>query len=518
MAKIKSYLLKERIVMNELSLAGRRRSGKTVLNLICSLLEHGVSACLALVITPLLVRKLGIELYGLYPIVLEISALLGIAFGIVNSTSGRYIAIEEEQGNTDNASKYFSSVFIANVIIGAVMLLPMVAVVRSADVFLEIPADSLTDARTFMCLVFASVLVDALASAFGSVYYVTNRLDIRSGQQLAAAVTKALVLGLFFGVFEASLTSVGAAIFASAAVSAVIQIFVFGKLASGIKLSFSCFSLGMTKRLAASGFWYSVNRLASVMMCGGLLVLTNAFFLPSVSGQYSLAFVAVNALGGVIMVLAAVFVPVSAKHFARGEQNRLRDSLARDQKIVGFFAAVAVSVFISFCDEFYRLWLGDEPDRLLLSLSVMLVTPVLSLACATPIINVGMVINRTRKLSLFFLCGGLLSLAAALGVIFYTDVGIYGVALTSCLSQVIWYSVAVPFFAARVLRCSPKIFLKPVLRTFFAAAAALAFCLALGAVCQIKMWVELFIVAGAAAVISAVIAFFCVFKSFRIRM
>ena len=504
--------------MNEISVSGKRRSERTVLNLLCGIAEHGISACLALLLTPFLIKRLGIELYGLYPIVLELSAFFGIAFGIVNSTSGRYIAIEEEQGNTDNASKYFSSAFFSNLIIGAVIMLPMFVVVAFAHRFLEIPSDSLRDVRVFMCLVFGSVLVDAAASAFGSVYYVTNRLDIRSGQQLTAVAVKALLLALLLAFSDASLTSVGIAILASVAVSAVIQICVFGRSVREIKLSFSHFSLRMTKRLAASGLWYSINRVASVMMYGGLLVLTNAFFLPDVSGIYSLAFVAVNALSGVIMVLAAVFVPVSAKCFARGEQKRLRDSLARDQKIVGYFSAVAVAVFISFCDEFYSLWLGEEPDRLLLTLSAVLIIPVLSLACATPIINVGMVVNRTKKLALLFLCGGLLTLAAAFAVIFYTDVGALGVAAVSCLSQMIWYSLAVPFFAAKVLKCSPKHFFVPVLRTFFAALISLVFCLAFNSVCEIKMWIELVIVAGGAAVVSAVISFFGVFKSFKIRI
>lgn len=504
--------------MNEISVSCKRRSGRTVLNLICSIAEHGVSACLALLITPFLIKRLGIELYGLYPIVLEISAFFGIAFGVVNSTSCRYVAIEEERGNADNASGYFSAAFFSNVLIGVIMLLPMLAAVVAAPRFLSVPDESLGDVRGFMCLVFASVLIDALASAFGSVYYVTNRLDVRSGQQLTAAVAKALVLALSLTFFSASLTGVGVAILASAAVSALIQILVFYRMTSGIRLSLSGFSLRLARRLASSGLWYSLNRVAAVMMCGGLLVLANIFFLPSASGLYSVAFVAVNALSGVIMVLAAVFVPVSAKCFARGEQKRLRDSLARDQRVVGYFAAVAVAVFISFCDEFYRLWLGEEPSGLLLSLSAVLIAPLLSLACATPIINVGMVINRTKKLALLFLCGGLLTVAAALAVIFYTNVGIIGVALTSCAAQTAWYSLAVPLFAARVLKCSPKHFFAPVLRTYLAAAMALAFCLALGSVCHARMWTELVVVAGAAAVVSAVIAFFAVFKSFKIRI
>lgn len=504
--------------MNEITAPAVSSSRRMAFNLVCSIAEHLISGGVALFLTPFLIDRLGIELYGLYPIVLELAAVFGIVFGVVNSTSGRYVAVEEERGNSQNASKYFSVTFFSNVIIGLILLLPMMLLVGFSNEFLEIPTGAVSELKVFMILTFAAVIVDALASTFGSVYYVTNRLDLRAGQQLASVAVKAVSLVLLLFFFEPSIISVGIAILASSAAGSAIQIIASRKLTPSLTLSFSSFSISSARRLISSGLWYSFNRVASVMMCGALLIMANSFFDPYASGLYSLSFVFVNALGGVIMTLAAVFVPVSAKCFARGERNRLRDSLARDEKLVGFFASVAVAVAIAFCADFFRLWVGEESGKLLVTLSVVLLVPILSLACATPIINVGMVMNRTRRLSLLFLCGGLLTLAAALAVSFFTNIGIVGLALVSCLAQVVWYSVAVPCFASKVFSCPKKTFLFPVLRTYFATVLALAVCLSLRAVCQINTWIELIIVGGAAAVVSAVVAFLGVFKSFKIKL
>ena len=501
--------------MNEITAPVVRSSRRMAVNLACSIAEHLISGGVALLLTPFLIDSLGIELYGLYPIVLELAAVFGIAFGVVNSTSARYVAVEEERGNSQNASKYFSATFFSNVIIGLILLLPMMLLVGFSNRFLEIPSGAVSDLKVFMILSFAAVVIDAIASAFGSVYYVTNRLDLRAGQQLVSVAVKAVSLVLLFLLFEPSIISVGIAILASSAAGSAIQIIASRKFTPWLTLSFSSFSISSARRLISSGLWYSFNRVASVMMCGALLVMANSFFDPYASGLYSLSFVFVNALSGVIMTLAAVFVPVSAKCFARGERNRLRDSLARDEKLVGYFASVAVAVAIAFCPDFFKLWIGEEAGRLLVTLSVILLLPILSLACATPIINVGMVMNRTRRLSLLFLCGGLLTLAAALAVTFFSDVGIVGLALVSCLSQLVWYSIGVPCFASKVLSCPKKTFLLPVLRTYFAAALALAVCLSLRAVCQINTWLELIIVGCSAAVISAIVAFLGVFKSFK---
>lgn len=500
--------------MNKNLTFGLGAVGKTSLNLFCSLAGHLISACMTLLITPFLIDRLGMELYGLYPIVLEMSAFAGIIFSIVNSTSGRYISIEAERGNFDVASKYFSVTFFANLAIGVLMLIPISAVVVFEPNFLKIPNASLNDVRIFTSLVFASVLTDAAASAFGSVYYFTNRLDVKAAQQLTAVIVKAVSLVALFAFSEASLTTVGIAILISTTVSAIIQILIFEKAGSSIRLSIFDLSLNALRRLVSSGLWYSANRAAAFLTCGSFLLLTNAFF-PAASGIYSVAFVAVNALTGVITVISGVFIPTSARHYARGEQKRLCDLLVCSQKTVGFFAAVAFAVFVAFCDEFYRLWLGNAPDKVMIVLSFILAIPVLSLACATPIVNVGMVIDRTKKLSLIFLGFGLLTSATALAAISHTNVDVFGVAAISSLAQTLWYAIAPPIFASKVLGCSPKKFWFPTFRTFLSAFAALGACLALNVFFKINLWIELVIIAALSAAISATIAFFGIFKSFK---
>ncbi len=497
--------------MNEITLTGARESKKTVLNLVCSIAEHLISGIIALTLTPLLIDRLGLELYGLYPVVLELSAVFGMIFGVVNSTSGRYIAIEYERGNKENAQKYFSSAFFANAVIGILLLLPMALVITLSHRLLNVAAPFTQDLKIFMILAFAAVVVDALSSVFGSVYYVTNRLELRSGQQFTSTAVKAVLLGTLLLAFRPSLTGVGVAILVSSTAGAAVQIAVSRRLMPDFSISLSSFSLSAVKRLTASGLWYSFNRIASFLMCGSMLILASRFFRASATGQYSVAFVLVSALVGIILTLGAVFVPISTKCFARGERKRLRDSLVRDERLIGCFASVAVSVAIAFCGDFLGLWIGDDAGKLTISTTILLLIPVLSLACATPIINVAMVMDKTRRFSLFFLSGGFLTLATALGVAYFGNLGVIGLAVVSSAAQLIWYSAAVPIFAGRMLECSPKCFLFPVLRVYLAAALSLTLCLAVNWVCDIKGWLALAIAAGCSCVVSAVISFLVLF-------
>ena len=500
--------------MNKIAVSEARSPKRIVFNFVCGIAEHLTSASTALLLTPFLIKKLGLELYGIYPIATELAAVFAVLFGIINSTSSRYVAIEAERGNASSASGYISTVFFSNIAFSALLITPMAVLTVFSDRLLSIPERAAQDVKTFLFLMFLSVITDAVASAFGSVYYVTNRLDARSGQRLISVFVKASVLILLLKFAIPSITSVGIAVFSSSLTALIIQVLTLKSLAPSLRLSSSLFSFSKLKRLSASGLWYSLNRIASVMMGGVFLILSNILFSAETSGIYSIAFVFANSLSGVILTLAAVFVPISAKCFARGERKRLRDSLIRDERVVGYFASVAVPVGCVFCSDFFALWLGSKPDPLLITLSALLVTPILSLACATPIINVAMVMNRTRRLSLLFLGSGIFSLAVGLFVSYFSSLGAVGLASVSCAAQIVWYSLAVPVFAGRVFECSSRHFLFPILRTYFAAVLATICCLLLRSVCKVESPIQLIITGGAALTISALVAFFGVYRDF----
>lgn len=501
--------------MNNVIIKNKEFRGGVILNLVCTVGEHIISGLVAFLLTPYLIKSLGMELYGLYPIVLEFSAIFGIAFGVINSTSGKYIAVEAEKGSELDASKYFSSAFYSNLALASFLSFLMVALAVFSGSLLEIPQGEINGIRTFMILAFGSVIVDAVTNAFVSVYFITNRLELRAVAGLSGVGAKAVTLLALFYFFKPSLVSVGVALLLSSAVIGAVNVIMFVKHSRNIELSFRLVSPAHIKRLVASGFFYSVNRIASVLVSGGFLVVANVLLAPSLSGEYSVAYTFINAVCGILMTVAGVFVPMNSKHFARGEGNRLHDGLIRDEKILGFVAASIFSLSVALGQNFFSLWLGGDATKSLVNVAFVMLVPILSMSCALPIVNVGMIMNRTRKLSLLFLCGGFLSLATGVLVASATDFGGVGIAIVSAVSQIIWYSVAVPCFAGRAFSRSPKAFFVPILKTYLAAAVSLVASLILCSVCTVGNWLELLIVGSSVAAISFCLSFFVVFKDFN---
>ncbi len=497
--------------MNQLTALASESKRRIAFNMACSATAHILSAAIAFIITPFLIARVGLEAYGFYPISAELLSFFGLFGGIINATAARYVTVEDARNNQAEAKRYFSSVFFANLALSLILLIPMGLFVALLDRFLSVPPSLVGELRLFFALTLATVPIHAISSAFGSTYSVTNRLDLRSAQELIAVLLKAAVLfSLLGGGFSSSIVSIGIALLVSTVCGAIIQILMCRRLTPELSPSLRHLSLSHLCRVAASGFWYTLDRLGAFLMTGGLLLLSNMLFTADGVGVYSVSMTASRALCGGLLMLASIFLPVTAKRYARGEYDRLRADVIRDQKITGFFAAVGVAFAVGFCDEFFHLWLGN-PDPRLRVLTVLSLLPTVAIASALPLINLGVIMNRMRRLSLLFVAGGLLTLAAVILVSCFTEAGVLGVAALSAAAQLLWYTVAVPLFSARILKTRLTSLLLPMLRAFGACLVTVGIILTVKSVAPADSWLRLGIIGAVCLVAGTVSSFLVVF-------
>jgi O-antigen/teichoic acid export membrane protein len=354
---------------------------------------------------------------------------------------------------------------------------------------------------------------------FGAGYVISGRLDLRAAQELSAVLVKAILLWfLLSGVLSVSVVSVGVAVLVSSVVSACIRIWLAHMLVPDVSPVWQDFSRVYLRRVLGSGLWYSVDELGGWLTGGGLLLLVNMMYGAQRAGVYSLSLTAARVFGGVLLTLAGVFVPSVTKQFADGNRGALTEDVMRGMRMVGFFALVGVSMAVGFLREFLALWLGAENTPLLRLLCVFSLVPMLSVACALPLFQLSLIMNRLRRMALLYVSGALIGLAAALGVAVFTDVGILGISAVSFAVRVVWYSVCMPFFGARMLSCDPIRLLLPVLRTYIGAALSVGVIVALKSVCVIDSIPTLIFVMAVSVCAVLVIGYFSVYGRRNLKM
>ena len=495
------------------------RDGRFTANLLCSGISHTVSVGIAFFLTPFLIRKLGIETYGFYPIALELMAIAGLAMGVLNSTANRYVTVEYAGGRTQEARTYTSTVFGAGLILSLLLLVPLVLFILFSDRFLDIPRGAVGEIKLFLAFMLPSGLIDAATSIFGASYETSNRLDFRSAQELTAVFVKALLLWfLLSGVFSLSIVWVGVAVLVSSVVGATIRFFMARFLTPELLPKLRLFSVSSLRRLLASGAWYSVNELGGWITQGGFLLAVNVFLGSEEAGVYSLALTASRVLGGGMMMLAGLFLPTAMRQFAIGDREALCTELLRGQKLIGFCSLVGVSMTVGFLKEFLSFWLGAGNTQLLRNLTVMAILPILSVGVALPLFHLAVVTNRLRRMALLYASTALLGGALSLGVIFFTDLGILGVASVAFAVRVLWYSVFMPFYAAHLLEVEPLRLFLPILRTYLGAGTAVGVIFALKSVCRISSLPSLLIVASVSLCVVLLVGFVSIYGKVKERI
>jgi len=505
--------------MNEVVKKKKILGGRLGINLVCGGISHMISAGIALFLTPFLIGRLGIELYGFYPVALEIMAVAGLVMGLLNSTAGRYIAVEYARGEHEEARTYYSTVFFSALVLAAVLFLPLLAFVIFSDSFLDMPRGFASEIKLFLSLMLAAGLTDAASAVFGSSYVMTDRLDFRSAQELTVVFVKALLLWfLLSGVLPVSIVSIGVAVLVSSLVAACIRFFMARHLTPEVMPKRRAFSRAALKRVLASGSWYSVHELGGWLVAGGLLILVNVIFGAEDAGVYSIALTASRVFGGVMMMLAGIFIPTATREFARGDSKALLEDVLRGERLVGFFSLVGVSMAVGFLGDFFGVWLGGQNTPLLRLLTVMAIVPMLSIACALPFFNLAVVMNRIRKMALLYVAGALLGLALSIALAIFTDLGILGVAAVSFGVRVLWYSLFMPLYAARLLKAEPLVLVLPILRTYVGAGLSVGMILALKSVCQLGSLVSVLIAAVFSLCATLVIGFFAVYGKPKLKM
>lgn len=246
--------------------------------------------------------------------------------------------------------------------------------------------------------------------------------------------------------------------------------------------------------------------------------MINVFLGSEDAGVYSLALTASRVFGGGMMMLAGLFLPTAIKQFAAGDREALLAEILRGQKLIGFCSLVGVSMTVGFLKEFLSLWLDVGNTQLLRHLTVMAIVPILSVGVALPLFHLAVVTNRLRRMALLYAATSLLGGALSLGLIFFTDAGIFGVALVSFSVRVLWYSVFLPFYASHLLGVEPLRLFLPILRTYLGAGISVGVILALKSVCRLSSLPSILIVAAVSLCAVLLVGFIAVYGKLKERV
>ncbi len=441
------------------------------INIIASLVSFGVTMGINFFLTPYLVDSLGTEAYGFIGLANNFVQYATIITAALNSMSGRFISVAYHKGQKEKASRLFSSVLVADLILAGVMLIATALITSYIDVLLQVPKELVMSVKLTFGLTFLTYVLSVVTAIFTTATYVKNRVDINSIRDIISHLIKVVLIVGLFTFLPAQLYYVALATLGSGIFLLIANITVKRKILPDIKIDIKKFELGLVKTLIFAGIWMSLAQLSNTLLSGLDLLICNLTLGATMMGLMSIAKTVPNCITILISTIANVFAPHYTILYAKNDIVGLVKEVKFTSKILSFILTVPLAGFIVFGTDFYSLWqptkTADE-IRIIQTISVLACVMYLFTAHTQALTMLNSVCNKMRLPVLVALGVGIVSTVSVLIIVnvfnFSDELNAYIIAGMSSLLMSLRAILFIPIYSAYLLKQKPATFYPTILR------------------------------------------------------
>ena len=137
-------------------------------NITFSSISFVLNSCVSFFLSPYLIRTLGKEAYGFFPLINNIIGYTSIITAVVGSMAGRFITMSYYQDKIEEAKGYFNSAIVSYMAMSLFFSIAGFVFVIFINRFLNVPDYLLTDVRWVFGIALIGFCLTLCTSLLGS--------------------------------------------------------------------------------------------------------------------------------------------------------------------------------------------------------------------------------------------------------------------------------------------------------------------------------------------------------------
>jgi len=467
-------------------------SNKTVvMNLAFSMAALVVINGLHFFISPYIVRTLGVEANGFVSLANSFLNYALVITTALNSMAGRFVTIEIHKNNIEKASIYYTSTLITNQLFALVFSGITVIFLTNFSRFVNVSVEMECDVRLLFLFVFLNFIIGLFANAFQICYFAKNKLYLSSLRDLMGGLIRATAIIVLFTIFTPRIYYVGIASVLAMLFGITYDFISKRKIASELFFKISNFRIKSVLEIMVSGLWNSINQIGSILNTGLDLLISNLLIGPEGMGLLALSKLMPQMIFIVSATLSNSFSSKIAIHYAKEDKKGIDSSFEFAVKALAIIMTIPIGVFLAFGRNFYVLWQPTQDPSLLYMLSLITLIVYSFTISLTVIFQVYMVENKLRYSSILNLISGGLNVALVLGLLNFTDLGIFAIPLSSGTAFLVKNLFFDFPFVSKLMKKSPVYLWKLSIKTAFAVGYIFVIGTALAHILEIRSWLSL---------------------------
>lgn len=467
----------------------------TVLNLV---IQFGINFFL----TSYLVRTVGSTTFGFWGLANSIVNYALIVTTALNSMAARYIGIDYHRGNMRNASGYYSSVFVADLLFALIILIPSCIAIFYIDRLVSVPPEIVTEVKTLFYIVFANMCCNVVFAVFGCAFIIKNRLDLSSLLSIISNVMKAALLILLYWRFKPSIVYLGTASLITSIFYVVSCVLITKRITPELTLRYQYSSFKDVKTIVSSGVWNSLNQLSVVLLHGLDLLIANLFVSAAAMGLISVSGMIPGVISTSIFTLANVFTPRFLSLYSLDKFDELFSELKNSIKFLTVITSIPVGFFVAFGLSFYKLWTPTTDVVNVYYLSLLIILPLVSGGTISSTNYLYTVADKVKWQAMILIVSGLLNVTIVFLLLKWTNLGMFaivGVSAVMGLIRNIFFNGPLGAYCAHkgYTALWPEMF-----KSYGCLALCVIICFIVNHFFVTDTWLKLIVVGGAASLLS----------------
>lgn len=424
---------------------------KTMISLATSIFAMLLGIIINFVLSPYIVQNFGEEANGFTQLANNFVSYATLLTVALNSMAGRFITISYYKGDINRSNRYYSSVIIGNIIIILVLVIPALYCIFKLESFLVIQTVKVLHVKILFAFVFINFFVAQLNSILGIVFYVNNTLYIQNTLNAVRYILNAIGLYLLFTLFTPKIYYVSL-------IGVILTLITFPcywlikrKTLSTVVFKIKYYDKKAITTMISAGIWNTINQCGNLLMTGFDLLLTNLLVGPGPMGVLSVAKTVPNCIVQLAGLVNTTFSPNLTIAYASEDKKRVIASLRYSMKCSSILLSIPIMVMCVFGSTFYSLWIPSLDAKELTILSALSCAAFIPFAGPQTLYNVYTTTNRLKLNSITVVLGGILNIIVVIGLLKYTNLGIFAVAGVSSIISILRNLVITVPYTAKIL-------------------------------------------------------------------
>lgn len=485
------------------------------INLITQLVSFGLNLGISFFLTPFVIENIGKDVYGFVSLANNFTSYVSVFTVALNGILSRYVTIAFSRKDYKSASRYLSSVLVANCAVMLVLMPISILFVAKLDSFINLPQGFEVDIQVLFLLTFICFLINLPGCCFNTATYARNRLDKSNICNMLGSIIRIAIILILLFTMKPYVWYVGLGALISTVFMIAVNIRFKKQLLPQVKISIKLFDWSTVKELLSVGVWNSINQLTQLLMTGLDLIIANLFIGVMSMNLLSYAKMVPTQLLSLISTIAGLFAPLMTLAYATNDMKRFVRETNFAIKLCGFLCSVPIIGLVVFGGDFFGLWLralSEEELHTVTILSILTILPQFFSVYIYPLYSVNTITARLKVPVLVSLGMGIANVTLVFILVQTTNLGVFAVAITSAVLSICRILLFVPVYAAYSIKAPYRTFYKPLVRGVFSSFIMMTVFICIREILEISNWTSFFAVCIFAGILGYFIAFCIVFS------